>query len=82
MKVICVKAITTKDAECDPNAHPEVGDTDSVIDDFMHNGDRYFSLERFGMEDGFMASHFATVPDTTADEMAEEEKFIYEPFSC
>lgn len=61
---------------------PEIGDEDVVLRTHKSYQRIYYILERFGNDNGYRADHFATLPDTTADEMAEEEQFIHEPFSC
>lgn len=42
----------------------------------------YYKLVGFNPTEVYHSDLFATLPDNTADEMAEEEQFIYEPFSC
>lgn len=76
MRVICVTPIITSDAGFENHPRPEVGDNDIVTHVRPHpsgDSDVYYSLERFGDRVGFKADHFATLPDATADEMAEVE---------
>jgi hypothetical protein len=54
---------------------PAIGDIDIVIKEERFFGEIYYDLERFP-ETLFHCEMFATLPDTTADEMQEEEKAI------
>lgn len=42
----------------------------------------YYQLQGFHPGEIYNSDLFATLPDSTADEMEEEEKFIHEPLSC
>lgn len=75
MDVMCVTPILTTETGCENYPRPEVGDKDTVIRVRPHwSGATYFTLVRFGDSIGFNTKHFATLPDASADEMAEVEK--------
>lgn len=80
MRVLCVKPFDVNEAKGKPM--PEVGDEDVVTEEAEIWGALYYGLVRFPSDLVYSAEHFATLPDQTADEMEEEEQFIYEPFSC
>lgn len=75
MKVICVKDIKSvtkyKNVPC-----PEVGDEDEVTGIAYHptTGCAFFFLLGYSDQYAFSCDHFATLPDTTADEMQEAEQ--------
>lgn len=81
-KVICVKPFTDTQQGMENAPRPEVGDVDVVSNVFKGYGYTYYILERFAEDNGYRVDHFATIPDATAEEMQEEEDFIYEPLSC
>lgn len=54
----------------------------TIVETKMCDGVLSHILVEFGDEYGYKASHFAVLPDATADEMAEEEQFIYDQLSC
>jgi hypothetical protein len=74
MQVMLVKPIITTSEGAENRPRPKVGDIDTVIDERKIDNTLYYLLERFGNELGFIASHFAILPDTSTDEMQEEEK--------
>lgn len=82
MKVMCIKPFIDTQEGMENAPRPEVGDEDVVLRVFKGYGHVYYILERFGEDNGYRVDHFAAVPDATADEMEEEQQFIYEPFSC
>lgn len=53
---------------------PDIGDECTVINDFMENGKRYYSLAGYPKEFGYNAVCFAILPDQSADEMQEQER--------
>lgn len=58
-----------------------VGSVYTVLEVKEYNGEDYYSLEEVkGIL--FFSEMFAVLPDATADEMQEEELFIYDQFSC
>lgn len=50
----------------------EVGDVFNILDTYSYCGVSFYKLVEFGSDYGFDTRHFAALPDTTADEMAEE----------
>ncbi len=81
MIVICVEPFKSPDDNCENDPEPKVGDIDTVTGQIRMYGSVYYTLKGYS-ENAFKADHFATLPDATADEMAEEEQFIYDQFSC
>lgn len=55
---------------------PSVGDIDVVFNEEHDEeiGYAFYQLERFGSDRWYRSDMFATLPDNTADEMAEEER--------
>lgn len=84
MRVICMndKWVSMPCNESKPR--PSVGDIDVVTNEEMdiEIGKVFYNLERFGLGCWYRSDMFAILPDNTADEMAEEEQFIYDQFSC
>lgn len=74
MRVICVKKPRIGDDGRTDHPGPEVGDEDIVIGNGTKHGKLYYKLGRFPRRYGYLSSYFATLPDSTADEMAEESK--------
>lgn len=66
---------------------PQIGDECTVLNicvGYDNDGDEApcYELEGYGDDDYvYDQRNFAVLPDTTADEM-EEEEFIYDQFSC
>lgn len=52
---------------------PVVGSEYEVIDETQHGGFDLYVLAGFPSDCGYVRSGFATLPDKTADEMAEEK---------
>lgn len=73
MKVICVKPFKSPDHNCENDPEPKVGDIDIVVNSKVKYGNTFYKLERFS-GNAYRADHFATLPDSTADEMAEESR--------
>jgi hypothetical protein len=80
MQVRCMKAIVKAQPGAELNPRPEVGDVDTVTDEFMRNNRLYYSLERFGDNNGYLASCFATLPteDQEKEIECEKEALIYQ----
>lgn len=75
MRVMCVRKIILRGPGVDWNdVVPVIGDEDVVIDEFIEGGHAYYSLQRFGMEKGFLTSFFSVLPDGDADEIEAPEK--------
>lgn len=56
-----------------PTPPIEVGNTYDAIDEYHTNGRVYYILAEYGPDYGWRTTFFATLPDQTADEMAEAE---------
>lgn len=82
MRVMCVQPIDNPSKDCISSPSPQVGDTVTVVDEFELFGQLFYVLAEYAQDEGFLADRFATLPDATADEMEEEEQFIYDQFSC
>jgi hypothetical protein len=81
MQVMCVKQFENFcKVSFEPMQSPQVGDPDLVIEVIQAYGKVYYKLERFGTNNNYRADHFATLPEQSADEMAEEkhEAIIYQ----
>jgi hypothetical protein len=75
MNVMCVKKIILRGHGVGWNdVVPVVGDEDVVIDTFLEGGHTYYSLQRFGLEKGFLTSFFSVLPDGDADEIDAVDK--------
>ncbi len=75
MRVMLVRKFTQPSigsGMCPPKM--EVGDVFNVLDEYNFCGTLFYKLVEFGNGYGFDSRHFATLPDNTADEMAEESK--------
>jgi hypothetical protein len=73
MRVMCIKKLVIKTERHLPDG-PKVGDIDTVIDDQETYGELFYLLDRFGWSVAFKASHFAILPESTADELQEAEQ--------
>lgn len=83
MRVMLIRKFIKPSLDSDvPPPKMEVGNIYNVLDVYSYYGVSFYKLVEFGSDYGFDAKHFATLPDATADEMAEEEQFIYDQFSC
>jgi hypothetical protein len=69
-----VKPFITAQEGMENEPRPEVGDEDVVLRKHEQARHVYYILERFGEDNGYRSDHFATLPDSTADEMREEER--------
>lgn len=69
-----MKPFTTTQLGMENAPRPEVGDKDSVLMIWEGFGSVYYILERFGRDNAYRTDHFATLPDSSADEMADAEK--------
>lgn len=82
MKVICVQKLFSHPANTYNPPMPVVGSEYEVINEVHENGFDLYVLGGFPSDCGYVRSGFATLPNSTADEMEEEELFIYDQFSC
>lgn len=70
-----IRKFTKPSLESDmPPPKMEVGDTFNVLDQYTFWDVLFYKLVEFGSSYGFDSKHFATLPDASADEMAEETK--------
>ena len=81
MKVLCVKKpLIGQDGRMDYPS-PEVGDEDTVVGDKTVDGKLFYKLERFPKNLSYLSSYLAILPDSTDDEL-EEEETIAEPITA
>jgi hypothetical protein len=71
---MCIKQFTDTEQGMENAPRPEVGDEDLVLTIHRRCQKVYYILERFGKDKGYRTDHFATLPDSSADEMQEAEK--------
>ncbi|MES2112317.1 MAG: hypothetical protein V4577_26405 [Bacteroidota bacterium] len=76
MKVMCISDKWMCALGKEKAARPAIGDIDLVIEEERDKGDGrlFYRLERFGDESWFRCDMFATLPNSTADEMQEESR--------
>lgn len=75
MRVICVRDfLASGPLVATAEVHPQVGDEDVVIRTEVQMGITFYALERFGLHHYYRSTFFATLPSSTADEMAEAER--------
>jgi hypothetical protein len=76
MKVMCITEdwITIRGTGDEPR--PKFGDIDEVIGDFVHNGEQYYYLARFGKEHVYGKRHFAPISEIDEMEMIREKEMI------
>jgi hypothetical protein len=74
MNVICVQQLFSHPSNTYNPPMPEVGSEYVVIDEVRHGGFDLYVLAGFPSDCGYVKSGFATLPDSTADEMAEESR--------
>lgn len=65
-----------------PTPPMAVGDIFNAVDEYHSNGRVYYFLEEFGNDYGWRTTFFAVLPEQDAEEMQEQEQFIYDQFSC
>jgi hypothetical protein len=82
MKVMCVQQLYSHPANTYNPPMPVVGSEYEVVDEVEENGYELYVLAGFPSDAGYVRSGFATLPDSTADEMQEEQQFIYDQLSC
>jgi hypothetical protein len=63
MRVICIEHLNTSDQKSQNIPNPEIGDIDVVIKSVRKYGTVYYALERFGYDNGYLASCFAILSD-------------------
>lgn len=72
MRVMCIqKATVSNDGVNHPS--PEVGDIDVVTNDKKLDIGLFYYLDRFGDKLAYLSTCFATLPDTPAEVIEEEE---------
>jgi hypothetical protein len=76
MRVLCINENWISSAGLEGKPRPSVGDIDVVFNHEYdeHIGKVFYQLERFGSERWYRCDMFAALPDSTADDMQEEEK--------
>lgn len=57
-----------------PTPPIEVGNTYNAVDEYHANGRVYYFLEEFGNDYGWRTTFFATLPDDTAEELADTDR--------
>jgi hypothetical protein len=72
-KVICIKSFRAKQEANKNLPEPAIGDIDEVMFERVVDGLLYYSLVRFGAENGYAARNFATLPGITEEIEAEHE---------
>jgi hypothetical protein len=80
-KVICIEKCVQYSGDKPYWYSPEVGAVLEVVKAKTVYGRVFYDLDGYS-EFLYDARFFATLPDESADEMAEEEQFIYDQFSC
>lgn len=73
MKVICILPITQPERGKENAPRPQVGDVDLVIGQKQIYGEWYYALNRFGYSNGYLSTHFATLPDQPEEVVEEQE---------
>lgn len=74
MEVMCVKPIDSSNWLTDDYPRPEVGDKDNVIEEVTLGPHLYYCFARFGRRHGYRSTHFAILPDQSADQMNDEQR--------
>lgn len=76
MRVMCINDKWICHTGLKDKLRPSVGDIDVVFNEEYDEeiGNVFYQLERFGSDRWYRADMFATLPDNTADEMAEESR--------
>jgi hypothetical protein len=72
-KVMCIKKCNEYDGKLPYWYSPEVGEITEVINSKEYFGRQFYDLDGYP-EFWFLAECFATLPDSTADEMQEQSR--------
>lgn len=74
MRVMCVNDNWHPHPDVKNNPTPKVPEISEVVKEFNYTDGVYYILQGFHPHQGFKSTHFATLPEQTADEMNEVEK--------